>query len=224
MKRQKYCHLIALVSFLLSNIYFQNYSMAASGSVNAELQGSVTISGSGSWASGINLSGTASPNQTSMAGWSGDSGNDYITFIDSAQLIGSHLKIYASSEKFSYEGGGKGNTGLVRGDNIYFETSGSPTRGKDNSTKNINLIGNESCGVANTGNFQLNTDFYSAGKNNSLKLGIGPVGSKVLLRSTAACTTTIRIFLNSIKLYFPALTTSGNYTNSFILLAVDGTP
>ena len=224
MKKSTCHYIVALILFISGTIYTQNYSFAATNSVAVSLQGSVSITCSGSWANGINLSGTTSPIQTSIASWSGNNNVDFITFTDTAQSPGSYIKIYVQNEKFAYSGGGKSNTGLVRGDNLYFETSSNPTKGTDNTSKNINFIGNESCNTANTNNFQLNTDFYSTAGNNRLRLGTGIGSSRVIFRSSAPCTTTVKIFFNSIKLYFPSLTTSGSYTNSLIFLAVDGEP
>lgn len=219
----KYCITGAATSLIIS-ILFGNTALAYNSGFTVSLQGAVSITGSGAWGSGISLSGTVHPNQTSIAGWSADNNFDYMTLVDTAASPGAYIEIYAMNQKFSYSGQGRENTGLVVAENMYFETNGSPSSGQNDNSKNINLVTSESCSLAGTSQFSFNTDFYQAGQGNRLRMAAGLSNRKLLFRSSTTCTSTVKLFFNSIKLYLPRTTTSGSYSNSFIFIVVDGQP
>lgn len=224
MRLKNHFRTISLVSFALAIILCGNSIVEASNkeTVNVTIEGYLTISGSGAWANGINLSGSINGNSTSIATWSGNSGQDYLKLIDRTAYPGAYIQIYVKDQKFTYNGIGIGGTGLVKGENMYISTGSNPSIGFDDSSKNIDVITGGSCSYATTTLFTLNSSFYLS--NHELRLGAEIDNMKLLFRSSVPCTNTARLFFNSIKLEVPRLATSGSYSNTLIFVVFDGIP
>lgn len=191
----------------------------------ARAVGGPTVSGVGSWGLGITMTGSSFNSISGMANWnSGGGSQDYISIVDAATAVfGAHLNIKANSQVFIYSGNGVGNTGLLQGTNVYImaKTNNTPTKGKDDTSKTANLITSESCGSAQTTDIAFNSLFSSGSRSNSVRIG---TSYKTVFQISTTCTTSTRLNFEKVRIFYPALTTTGTYTNSFTLSAVDGLP
>lgn len=191
----------------------------------SEVGGGVTVSGVGAWSLNIEMVGNVDSNSTGTASWNSAGGKtDYLSFIDSGTgIYGAYLMIHLNSSIFNYTGNGSGNTGLVKGTNLYIiaKNNSSPSLGTNDTSKTANLVTAESCGQAQVTDILFHSLFYSSAKSNSVRIG---TNNKIIFRISTPCTTSTRLNFEKVKISYPRLTTSGTYSNSLILTAIDGSP
>lgn len=224
---KKKCLSIAVVLALMSAITIQS-AFAQNTTATAALSGSVTVAGAGDWASTISATGNVSPTAASTATWTSTAGafaSDFIQFVDAnAAADGAYLQIkFNTANKYTYAGQGVGNTGLVS--NTFLAANypaATPTSGTD-TTKNANLITASTCSAEQlpTTNLLFHTDLRSSSKQFALAI---TSANKTLFRilPTSECTTVVKLGFEALTITYPALTTSGTYTNTIVLTANDG--
>ena len=219
---------MALFLSMLSAITMQT-AFADNTTATATLGGNNTVTGSDAWANGLLLIGSVSPTAAGSAIWANTGepfSSSYIVFVDNNSAAdGAYLSIRMNSNKYIYTGTGVGNTGFVLATATYIVPNlplSSPTKGVNDSTKNLNVYSTESCADALDTTKYL---FHSNMRTGLLQLGLG-TPNQILFRilPTSECTSSVKLGFRRVKINYPALTTAGSYTNTIVLTATDGTP
>ena len=222
---------MALFLSMLSAITMQT-AFAGNTTATATLGGNNTVTGAGTWTTGLALTGSVTPNSWQTAKWtnvgSSDYGPNHVLFIDNNSAAdGAYLSVSLQNAIYTYTGAGTGNTGLLASTRTFIYpslTAAMPTKGADTTTKNVNIISAQSCSAANnTALYTFHTGMKSATLN--YRLGL-TTSNQVLFRTLAAseCTSTVKLGFRQVQVGYPALTTAGSYANTIVLTATDGTP
>ena len=215
--------IFAMVSAITMQVAF------ADPTTTATLSGTPSVSGSGDWAGTIGMTGTVSATAASTGLWSAlgyAGGTDYITFVDNGSTDGAYMQIKVSNANYTYSGAGTGNTGLVHATATYLMANAAavPTYGKDDTSKNANLITAQTCDTEELPS--TNLLFHTSLRSQAPYAMFLTTSPKTLLRilSTSECTATVKVSLDTVGVQYPALTTGGTYTNTIVVTATDGTP
>lgn len=231
---------IATILAVVGSVSLQTALADGAPTATTTLSGSVTLTPYGKWdTTGLSLSGTPGSSTIMASGLMTDHQTSYLTLVDNnATLAGAKISVkmtsqsgvfnsarYAPSTNIAATATG---TGKLKVSNTYIMASpstGYPTFGANDTTKNVNVITADTCDTYSSSNnsdiVKLTTAFRSANAFGGYAKSLSTSNQR-LVTTLNTCSLKVNLTFDKIKVSVPAWTTAGTYKSVLTLTSADG--
>lgn len=213
---------IFYITFLVFALVSTPVSFATEIPIEGYVGGGLSLQGLGGWMNGINFSSTTSSSQEAVVHWDANIAGDLLAFADDTTTAG--FQVLVSVSDFNYTGNNSNGVPLPASNiKLIFHyvdaLAGEPTRGFDDSTKNINILTGGDCTNLQLTDYSFHPDFSDSGKNYSLT---GSNNAAVIFSTALNCLNFGYLRMDRVEATIPAYSPAGSFDGNITFTIMDG--